>query len=128
MLHTENEFRCAIASNHKEFTLLVVFADWLQEHDDPRAAGYRIMARAKKRATGGELFTIFNAKYHGNHAVNDVPDAVFKLLKCTVQIYNGLEGDDTNGGNSWRDYATRQAADDDLAQAYATHATREDAK
>jgi uncharacterized protein (TIGR02996 family) len=41
----EEAFQAALDANPDDHTTRLVFADWLQERDDPRAAGYREMGR-----------------------------------------------------------------------------------
>lgn len=46
-MHTEADFRRKINRNPRNWTARLIFADWLQEQGDPRAAGYRFMAERK---------------------------------------------------------------------------------
>ena len=40
-MNCEQDFQKALDANPTDATLRLVFADWLEEHDDPRAEGYR---------------------------------------------------------------------------------------
>jgi uncharacterized protein (TIGR02996 family) len=40
---TEDDFQRALDANPDDWQTRLVFADWLQERDDPRAEGYRAM-------------------------------------------------------------------------------------
>jgi uncharacterized protein (TIGR02996 family) len=40
---TENDFQRALNKNPEDWQTRLVFADWLQEHNDPRAEGYRAL-------------------------------------------------------------------------------------
>lgn len=40
---TEDDFQAALDLNPNDWQTRLVFADWLQDHDDPRAEGYRIL-------------------------------------------------------------------------------------
>jgi uncharacterized protein (TIGR02996 family) len=40
---TEDDFQNALAAQPQDWQTRLVFADWLQEHNDPRAEGYRAM-------------------------------------------------------------------------------------
>ena len=48
---SEDDFQRALDANPSDHTLRMVFADWLQEHDDPRAAGYRALGIWHRRAS-----------------------------------------------------------------------------
>ncbi len=51
-----------LAANPDDATTRLVFADWLQERDDPRADGHRAIARqGLKPRAGDKFFTWFNA-------------------------------------------------------------------
>jgi uncharacterized protein (TIGR02996 family) len=43
-MNTENDFQDAIDAHPDDLDLRRVFADWLQEHNDQRADGYRALA------------------------------------------------------------------------------------
>lgn len=44
---TEEDFQRALDSNPEDHHTRLVFADWLQERDDPRAEGYRALGKLK---------------------------------------------------------------------------------
>lgn len=44
----EDDFQVMLDANPKDWHTMLVFADWLQDQDDPRAAGYRGLALLKK--------------------------------------------------------------------------------
>ena len=58
---TEDDFRRLIDSNPNDWQNYLVFADWLQERDDPRAVGYRAMGE-------GVLRPIAAHRYLTNHS------------------------------------------------------------
>ena len=41
---TEEDFQKALDANPDDWQTRLVFADWLQDRDDPRADGYRALA------------------------------------------------------------------------------------
>jgi len=45
----EDAFHAALDANPADSTLRLIFADWLEERDDPRAAGYRAMGERGSR-------------------------------------------------------------------------------
>lgn len=40
---TEDDFQAALEAEPRDWHLRLVFADWLDEHNDPRAEGFRAM-------------------------------------------------------------------------------------
>jgi uncharacterized protein (TIGR02996 family) len=51
-LATEADFRAALERDPEDHTTRLVFADWLEERDDPRAAWYRMLGRRALRPQG----------------------------------------------------------------------------
>ncbi len=49
---TEDEFQRQLDDHPDDWHTRLVFADWLDDRDDPRAAGYRAIARRKRCPTG----------------------------------------------------------------------------
>lgn len=47
---TEDDFQNALDAQPDDWHTRLVFADWLDEHADPRAAGYRALGLLKRRA------------------------------------------------------------------------------
>jgi uncharacterized protein (TIGR02996 family) len=43
-MNDEDAFQSALDANSEDHTTRLVFADWLQDRDDPRAEGYRALA------------------------------------------------------------------------------------
>jgi uncharacterized protein (TIGR02996 family) len=66
---TEDDFHKVLRGRRHEFSALLVFADWLQEHDDPRAEGYRALGRLHRwPLSAPKLFEDpdeYDPKYHG---------------------------------------------------------------
>lgn len=46
---TEADFQSALDANPEDHHTRLVFADWLQDRDDPRAEGYRALGVLRKR-------------------------------------------------------------------------------
>lgn len=44
---TEDDFQTALDTNPEDWQTRLVFADWLDDHGDPRAAGYRVMGERR---------------------------------------------------------------------------------
>ncbi len=45
---TEDDFQRALDANPEDWQTRLVFADWLQDRGDPRAAGYRLLGMARR--------------------------------------------------------------------------------
>lgn len=45
---TEDDFQSALVAEPQDWALRLVFADWLDEHADPRAEGYRAMGLLRR--------------------------------------------------------------------------------
>jgi uncharacterized protein (TIGR02996 family) len=48
---TEDDFQRAIDANPEDWHTRLVFADWLEEHNDPRAVGYRALGFLRRVPT-----------------------------------------------------------------------------
>jgi uncharacterized protein (TIGR02996 family) len=48
-LATEDDFQSALDRDPDDYTTRLVFADWLDEHGDPRAEGYRRLGTIRFR-------------------------------------------------------------------------------
>ena len=59
MFHTEDEFQAHLDQHPDDHTARQVFADWLDEQRDPRAAGYRALGLLGKRP-----FQIEQLRFH----------------------------------------------------------------
>jgi uncharacterized protein (TIGR02996 family) len=79
---TEDDFQRNLDDNPENWTLRTVFADWLQDHGDTRAEGYRAIARQKRlplrmESHGRDAWWWYrgNSPFH-----NNIPDDWFALL------------------------------------------------
>ena len=54
---TEEDFQQALDAHPDDHHTRLVFADWLDERDDPRAAGYRALGVLRRRAMRYEATT-----------------------------------------------------------------------
>jgi len=50
---TEDDFQAALDAEPTDWNTRLVFADWLQDRGDPRAAGYRAIAAQQRRPLQG---------------------------------------------------------------------------
>jgi uncharacterized protein (TIGR02996 family) len=109
---TEDDFQRALDANSADHQTRLVFADWLQDRDDPRAEGYRALGlnqfhtyNVTDPASG--LCTWFTEKISVSDGLRELPDDWFHLLA------DGLRA------TSWVDYDSRREADDAAALAFA---------
>ncbi len=68
---TEDDFQKALVAEPKDWHLRLVFADWLDEHNDPRAEGFRAMGLRRVAPAlwivGGGPWVWLNAHYHSGY-------------------------------------------------------------
>ena len=53
---TEDDFQAALDTNPGDWQTRLVFADWLQERDDPRAEGYRALGLLRRAPARGRPY------------------------------------------------------------------------
>lgn len=129
---TEDDFQAALDANPGDWQTRLVFADWLQERDDPRAEGYRALGQLKKAPAPSTAadenssvikydWTWYNSgagAYGEPDHENHLPD--LWLTACqggrNARQVNGL----SFGPNDWKDWPTRREADDAAAFAFAS--------
>ncbi len=117
---SEDDFQAALDANPEDWHTRLVFADWLQEHDDRRAEGYRALGVNRRRPYGlnaaspDQGWADWYNQAHpdnqlGNDPPSDLPEDWFQLLK----------GGTTAGENYRRMYRTRRAAENAAVRAFA---------
>lgn len=106
---TEDDFHRALDANPEDHHTRLVFADWLQDHDDPRAEGYRALGtlRVHPLLTNG----YWGHTHDGNTAYR--PHALPR------DWYN-MTGMDAQQGANWQLHDTRHEAEDTAALAFQT--------
>jgi uncharacterized protein (TIGR02996 family) len=81
---TENDFHNTIDNAPEDWHTRLVFADWLEDRDDPRAAGYRAIAIQQRRPLQGKHKGTnawwWHRSFAGNDYYNIVPPDWFNLL------------------------------------------------
>jgi uncharacterized protein (TIGR02996 family) len=80
---TEDDFQRALDASLGDWDTRLVFADWLDERGDPRADGYRAIARQKRRPLENQRdgAVVWWWWYRsGGTFYNHVPDDWFALL------------------------------------------------
>lgn len=98
---TEAAFQAAIDANRFDFDRRLVFADWLDEQGDKRAAGYRAMGRLAFTPTA--LDATDSLFYWQDEASRDrrvtsnllhfLPTDLYKLLRCQKRRSGKTEPD-----------------------------------
>lgn len=72
---TEDDFQRQLDAHPDDHDLRRVFADWLQERDDPRAEGYRALGVLERRPIGDRLGCWFAvASRFGKDHYGTLPD------------------------------------------------------
>ncbi len=122
---TEDDFQKALDARPRDWQTRLVFADWLQDRDDPRADGYRAlghlraypvliqMERGADDAPGAWHFifgNLSNALAQPRWALCLVPEPWFNAL---------TKKHERNRNSYWKYYDERREADDDAARAFA---------
>lgn len=79
-MNDENAFQAALDAHPDDHTTRLVFADWLEEHDDPRAEPYRILGKfqrfpARSQATKDTVVTwswyLFDPDWRDSHVYSN---------------------------------------------------------
>jgi uncharacterized protein (TIGR02996 family) len=113
---TEEDFQNQLDLVPDDWQTRLVFADWLQDHDDPRADGYRALAVNRYRP--GDIVVPY---FYWTTRAQNVKFVESKWCILPRDWFDALvTGDTTSSGPRWRDYPTRRAAEDDAANAFAT--------
>jgi uncharacterized protein (TIGR02996 family) len=115
---TEEDFQTALDANPDDWQTRLVFADWLEERADPRAAGYRALAVRRWHAyrpnfTG--YWTVGNYRADHPNDVSDLPDDWFD------HVWNATPRDSRTKASRgrWVALDTRRTAEDAAALAFA---------
>jgi len=106
---TEAEFRKAINSEPDNWAMYLVFADWLEDRGDWRAAGYRWMGETKHRplrAVSGFVWRDIQQTVSKLYRPNRLPTYIFLLLTKGIKDRNWI-----------RTYHKSRYAEEDLCQA-----------
>lgn len=81
---TEDDFQAALDAIPEDWQTRLVFADWLQENDDPRAEGYRALGAIQKwplPCARGLIYYYVSARYLDTQ------------VECSHFYQNGLPSD-----------------------------------
>ena len=115
---TEEDFQHALDVRPCDWQTRVVFADWLQDRDDPRAEGYRAMGALGRVPN---ITPCGSAAYYQDHA-DPRRASRYDLPADWIAAFPPASADDPiadDGSLPWRCRHTRRAAEDDAARAFA---------
>jgi uncharacterized protein (TIGR02996 family) len=108
---SEDDFHAALDADPSNSAMRLVFADWLEEHGDRRAGGYRWMGQHGKwpydwaRHTAGCNYETFDWYFEDGGAVWDVPEHCRLPGRLRAAFDTRLD---------FPDFATRRAAEEAL--------------
>lgn len=115
----ESAFQAGLDEKPDNHDLRLVFADWLEDQGDPRAPGYRWMGLRQKHP---QYFVHPNGQYPPDW--NWRSDHLQSTLHASVpELFQHIQGHQRST-SVWKEYATRQAAEDALALAIAEESNR----
>jgi uncharacterized protein (TIGR02996 family) len=83
---TEDDFLRQIECQPFNFNLRLVFADWLQERDDPRANGYRAIGYTELVTTTGQWFSALDYRQRPPHDCSNLPQDWLELMADFTHI------------------------------------------
>lgn len=136
-MNDEDDFQRMLDANPADHTTRLVFADWLQERDDPRAEGYRAMGRRQLCPQSVVMNAGIQDARHDTQWVygrRDDPFATdpdygrgvsracllpyvwFEALPYTDRVYSFNVDKEQR---SWEHFPSRREAEDALAMAFA---------
>jgi uncharacterized protein (TIGR02996 family) len=119
---TEEDFQRALDADPSDWQTRLVFADWLQERNDPRAEGYRALGALRK----WPLLDLRTREYAWTNSGNSVPvNCVIdsgvtdkEYLTGTVHGLDRMWIKEMGHRAAWTPDAPRRVADDEAALAF----------
>jgi uncharacterized protein (TIGR02996 family) len=113
---TEDDFQAMLDANPNDHDTRRIFADWLEERGDTRAEGYRALGAKRKHpvGNGGEKWPYewWREDEPSNYS-EDLPDDWLAAIQGAGRDYKPA------GALESKDFATRSAAEDSAALAFA---------
>ena len=121
----EDAFETALDANPEDWALRLVYADWLQERDDDRAAGMRWMGGNEKRPydwNTNRVIRYFNS-FDWKNESTIIGWAVPSHCMISPELFARLVPQNLSppaaGTFGWADYRSRREAEDALCRATA---------
>jgi uncharacterized protein (TIGR02996 family) len=119
---SEDDFQRALDADPDDHHTRLVFADWLQDHDDPRAEGYRALGlrrhRPYHRRDNLDGYQ-FNFLYGRDDNLSHGNDALHGPSKLPRRWFESAKGAAPSHWEWWAEFVTRREAEDAVALAFA---------
>lgn len=123
---TESDFQQLLNADPTDWQTRLIFADWLQERNDIRAAGYRALGLLRLRPLPTEGQSRSRLWFFGNGplVIQDGLSPYFHYTPCLLQAnwFEGIPSVFTGIDlllKRWRHLSSRQEAEDAAAKAFA---------
>lgn len=110
---TEDDFQAALDADPTDWQTRLVFADWLQDRDDPRAEGYRALGVLRLRTGDSPHYPCW---WSHTECAGVPPERRYAQLPHYWFDQIAMSAKNTNLW--WLDYTTRRAAEDAAAFAF----------
>lgn len=122
---TEDDFQAMLDANPDDHATRLIFADWLQERDDPRAEGYRALARQRVQAEFCEMRASTQEFKGMSYFVIGSTQANYSGFHLCRLPHDWFDNIIRKGGRRpryqhWKHFDTRTEAEDATALAFAT--------
>ncbi len=119
----EEDFHKMLDENPDDHQTRMIFADWLEDRNDPRAAGYRALGQLQRRPAVSDIATTSASMWGrmgtGTSQFVDHPHYGPSMLPPEWADRIGHTHSNFGSGNSWKVLNTRREADDAAAMAFA---------
>jgi uncharacterized protein (TIGR02996 family) len=124
-MNEEEAFQAALDANPDDWQTRLVFADWLQERNDPRAEGYRVLGTRRHRPGRSNMSSRESQYYGFTHGSNRGSDPVKACPGCWIPKtwFNRIEMVPP-GNEYWTWKETRREAEDAAALAFSRLSAR----
>lgn len=112
---TEEDFQAALDANPDDHSTRLVFADWLDEHDDPRAKGYRALGTLRHEIRPFAAEDIDDLQWDGWYALPAANSSISWPAVHEISVGDAVEID---GDRVTVWFRTRRRAEDAAALAF----------
>lgn len=111
----EDAFNAVLDANPDDHTVRLAYADYLQDHDDPRAAGMRALGRLERVPFLNWSFGNYASDYDDSPDYSALPNVWFEAMWVTAPEPSRHR----TLAEGWISHRTRRAAEDAAALAFA---------